>query len=139
MHKSPLQPSRKLFARIMRRLGLEQQMHVLRRNLGLVAAALITFFLLCVVAFVGLRGVLAESGFGPYLSLMRSDPEIIARHWRPFVFVIFESAPGVSLAFCAASLGLFLLCVRFVVVGIEKLTSTGRSIRSLYSQNYYDH
>ncbi len=122
-------PPRGLFARIIRRLGLEKQLWIVRRHLGFFAALLGVFLFLSIFAFVGLRQALVESSFGPYLSLIFSDPGMVLKYWDSFLFSIFESMPGAGIALFLAALALLLLLIKLASSSLEKFHLVVKSIK----------
>jgi hypothetical protein len=120
---------RGLFSRIIKRLGLEKQLRIARKHLGFFTGALVVFLILSFLAFIGLKQVLAESSFGPYLSLIFSDPGVVLKYWHSFLFSIFESVPSASIAIFLAALALFLLFVKFSSSSLEKLCLVIKSIK----------
>jgi hypothetical protein len=125
----PPKPPRGLFARVIKRLGLEKQLGIARRHLRFFAALLGVFIFLSIFAFIGLRQVLAESGFGPYLSLIFSDPGAVLKYWDSFLFSVFESIPGVGIAIFLAALAFLLLIIRLASSSLEKFYLTAKFIR----------
>ena len=121
-------PPRGLFSRIISRLGLERELKLVRRHLGFFSAATAIFLFLSVFAFIGLKDVLAESNFGPFLALAFSDPSIVIKYWHSFSLSLFESIPGAALALLLLPLALLLLFVRFVSGSVQKFSDIMRSI-----------
>ncbi len=130
-----------LFSRIMRRLGLEKQLQVVRRNFGWFLAGLFAVTLICAAATLGLRRVLAYSSFGPFAHLIISDPHTIVRYWHPLAFSIAESLPGAWVLFVLVPLAAVLLLARLVSVSLSRwsaLTRRIRTNRTLSSHNMSD-
>lgn len=124
---------RGLFARIIKRLGLERQLQIIKRNLGFFVGGLAVFVLLFIFAVIGLREVLAESSFGPYLSLVFSDPWMVLKNWHSFVFSVFESIPGASIVILLFAIAVLLTLVRFVSIYLNK------SLLIIKNINKYQH
>ena len=124
---------RGLFSRIIKRLGLEKELAIVRENLKFFTTLLVMFLVLSVFAFIGIKDVLATSNFGPFLYLAFSDPGIIIKYWHSFLFAAFESMPGVAIAGLIFSLAFLILFVRFAVFAIEK---TAILIKSINKQKY---
>jgi hypothetical protein len=120
---SPATPPRGLFSRIIKRLGLEKQLDVARGHLEFFVPALLVFVFLSIFAFIGLKQVLTQSSFGPFLSLIFSDPKMVLKYWQSFLLSIFESMPGAYILFFLIPLALFLLFVRLAGIYFEKLSS----------------
>ena len=72
---------RGLFSRIIKRLGLEKELTIVRRNLKFFTTLLVMFLVLSVFAFIGVKHVLATSSFGPFLYLAFSDSGIVIKYW----------------------------------------------------------
>jgi len=119
---------RGLFARIIKRLGLEKQLRTIKRNLGFFIGGLVFFVLLSVFAVIGLHEVLAESSFGPYLSLVFSDPWMVLKNWHSFTFSIFESVPGANLVILLFVVAVLLTFVRLVSIYFNKFLSIIKNI-----------
>lgn len=119
---------RGLFARIIKRLGLERQLLIVKRHLGFFAGILIVFVFLSIFAFIGLKHVLAESSFGPYLSLIISDPGMVLKNWHSFVFSVLESVPGADMFAVLLAVGVLLMCVKLVNKYLNKLLSIIKNI-----------
>ena len=127
--RTPAIPPRGLFSRIIKRLKLEKQLRIVQRRLGFFAVLLGVFLFLSIFAFVGLKQVLAESGFGPYLSLIFSDPGIVLKYWDSFLLSVFESMPGAGIAIFLAALALLLLLVKLASSSLEKFYLVVKSVR----------
>jgi len=113
---------RGLFSRIIKRLGLERQLQIIKRNLGFFIGGLAVFVILSTFAIIGLREVLSESSFGPFVSLIFSDPLIILQNWHSFAFSVFESVPGASLVILFFAVAILLTFVRLVSIYLNKST-----------------
>jgi len=124
---------RGLFSRIIKRLGLEKELAIVRGNLKFFTTLLVIFLVLSVFAFIGVKHVLATSSFGPFLYLAFSDSGIVIKYWHSFTFAAFESMPGVAIAGLIFSLAFLILFVRFAVFAIEK---TAILIKSINKQKY---
>ncbi len=127
---------RGLFARIMKRLGLERQLQIIKRNLGFFVGGLVVFVFLSVFAVIGLHEVLAESSFGPYLSLVFSDPWMILKNWHSFAFSVFESVPGANLVILLFAMAILLMLIRLVDAYFNKFLSI---IKNINKQKQYGH
>ena len=119
---------RGLFSRIMKRLGLERQLKIIKRNLGFFVGGLAVFVFLSVFAIIGLREVLSESSFGPYLSLVFSDPWMVLKNWHSFTFSVFESVPGASLVVLLFAVAILLMFVRLASIYLNKFLSIIKKI-----------
>ena len=122
-------PPRGLFSRIIKRLGLEKQLRIVRQRLGFFTVLLGVFLFLSIFAFIGLRQVLAESSFGPYLSLIFSDPGIVLKYWDSFLFSVFESMPGTGITLFLTALALLLFLVKLASLSLEKFHLMIKSIK----------
>jgi len=127
---------RGLFAKIIKRLGLEKQLQIVRRHLGLFTSGLVFFILLSILAFIGLKHVLAESSFGPYISLVISDPWMVLQNWHSFSFSVFESIPGANLVMLLFALAILLMFVRLANTYLNKFLSITKNINK---QKQYGH
>jgi hypothetical protein len=126
---------RGLFSRIIKRLGLEKELAIIKRHLMIFLAFSGIFLILSIFAFIGIKHVLATSSFGPYLSLVYSDPGIVIKYWHSFLFAAFESMPGIAISGFIFSLAFLALLIRFVVFAIDK---TATLIKSINKQKYSD-
>lgn len=114
-------PPRGLLSRVIKRLGLEKELVLVRGNLKFFTTLLVMFLILSVFAVIGVKHVLATSSFGPFLYLVLSDPSVVIKYWHSFLFAAFESIPGIAIAGLVFSLAFLMLFVRFVVFAIEKI------------------
>lgn len=128
-------PPRGLFSRIIKRLGLEKELILIKRHLGFFTGLLIVFLVLSIFAVIGIRQVLAESSFGPFVSLIFSDPGIVIKYWHSFGYAAFESMPGVTATALLFSLAFLMLFVRLAAFTFEKLFIV---IKSINKQKYSD-
>lgn len=126
----PVKPPKGLFARIIRRLGLEQQLLVIRRHLGFFTGVLVVFVFLSIFAFVGLRDVLEHSSFWPMVSLIFSDPDIVIKNWPSFSLSIFESVPAVDAMTFLVLLGLAMVVLKSVSLYLEKIILINKKINN---------
>ena len=126
---NPIRPKRGLFSRIIRRLGLEEKLRSVKRNLGLFIAAFIFFAALFGAAFVVLKQLTAESNLGPFLSLIFSDPQAVLKYWDSFALSILESIPGFTAFVFLLSTAFLLLLIRSIILYFGKLLSIIKSIR----------
>ena len=124
-----------LFSRIIRRLGLEKELALVKRHIEFFGTLFAVFAVLSIFAYIGVRQMLAESSFGHLTSLLFSDPDIAVKYWHSFIFAAFESMPGVAIAGLIFSLAFLMLFIRFIVFAIEKTTIL---IRSINKQKYSD-
>lgn len=122
-------PPRGLFAQIIRRLGLEKQLRLVKKYLVFFATFFVIFLTLSVFAFIGFRHVLAQSSFGPFLSLIFSDPKMVLKYWQIFLTSVFESMPGVHILFFLISLAMFLLFIKLASSSLEKFHLVVKSIK----------
>jgi hypothetical protein len=126
-------PPRGLFSRIIKRLGLEKELILVKRYLGFFAGLLVIFLFLSVFAFIGIKHVLAESSFGPFVSLILSDPGAVIKYWHSFLFAAFESMPGITATALLFSLAFLALFIRLAALTFEKLFIV---IKSINKQKY---
>lgn len=126
-------PPRGLFSRVIKRLGLEKELALIKNNLKFFSALLVIFLFLSVFALIGMKHILAESSFGPFVSLVFSDPGIVIKYWRSFAFAAFESMPGITAAALFFSVAFLMLFIRLAVFTFEKLFIT---IKSINKQKY---
>jgi len=130
---SPIRPPRGLFSRIIKRLGLEKELILVQKYLKFFVILFAIFLALSIFAFIGAKHMLAESSFGPFISLIFSDPDAVIRYWRSFLFATSESMPGIVVAGLAFSLAFLMLFIRFVVFAIDK---TAILIKTINKQKY---
>ena len=121
-------PPRSLFSRIIKRLGLEKELALVKANLKFFGALLGVFLVLSVFAVIGIKHFLAESSLGSYISLAFSDPSIVVKYWHSFMFATFESTPGMMATALLFSVAFLLLFIRLVAFSIEKLSVITKSI-----------
>lgn len=126
---NPIRPKRGLFSRIMKRLGLEIKLRVVKRYLGFYIIAFIIFAVLFGTAFIVLKQLVAESNLGAFLSLILSDPLAVLKYWDSFALSILESIPGFTAFVFLLSTAFLLLLVRTIILYFEKLLSIIKSIR----------
>lgn len=126
-------PPRGLFSRVIKRLGFEKELVLVRGNLKFFTTLLVMFLILSVFAVIGVKHVLSTSSFGPFLYLVLSDPSVVIKYWHSFLFAAFESMPGIAIAGLIFSLAFLMLFVRFAVFAIEK---TAVLIKSINKQKY---
>ncbi len=126
-------PPKDLFPRIIKRLGLEKELILVKKNAEFFSVLLIIFIVLSVFAFIGVKSVLKESGFLPFFSLVFSDPGMVVNYWDSFLFLIFESAPGFLFAGFIFSFALVMLFARFVFFAIDKIFNT---LKLITNQKY---
>lgn len=123
-------PPKGLFWRIIERLGLEKQLRLVKRHLGLFGTALTACLFLLIIAILGLKDFLSDSSLRSYLSLLFSDPQIVLSHWRVYAFSILESLPGVGLFLLFLFIALLLVFVRLVSYYSSKFFSITKSIHN---------
>jgi len=126
-------PPRGLFSCIIKRLGLEKELILVKRYLGLFIGLLVIFLFLSVFAFIGIKQVLADSNFGPFISLIFSDPGIVIKYWRSFGYAAFESMPGITATALLFSVAFLMLFIRLVASAFEKFFIV---IKSINKQKY---
>src|SRR3989344_1949146 len=124
---------RGLFSRIIKRLGLERQLQIIKRSLGFFIGGLTVFVFLSVFAVIGLHEVLAESSFGPFVSLIFSDPAVVIKYWYSFTFAAFESMPGITGMILFLSVAFFILFIRLAAFAVERFFIV---IKSINKQKY---
>lgn len=127
-HAASATPPRGLFSRIIKRLGLEKELALVKANLKFFGTLLAVFLVLSIFAAIGIKHVLAESSFGSYISLAFSDPSIVVKYWHSFMFAAFESTPGMTATVLLFSVAFLLLFIRLAAFSIEKLSIITKSI-----------
>jgi hypothetical protein len=116
-----------LFTRIMRRLGLERQAHVIRTHLGILVPGL------CIALIVGfwvarvLQVVLRWSSFGPMFNVAVRNPELIVRH--SYVHAMLSTIPSLEFAFFLFSLALVLLLIRWTAENVAAYRNVQKQIQ----------
>jgi len=117
-----------LFSHVIKRLGLEKELTLVKGNLKFFATLLVVFLLLSTFALIGVKHVLEESSFGPFVSLIFSDPSIVIKYWDSFMFATFESMPGITAAGLLFSLAFLILFIRLAVFALDKISIIMKSI-----------
>src|SRR3989344_5528737 len=130
---SPIRPPRGLFSRIIIHLGLEKELILIKGNLKFFSALLVIFLVLTVFAFIGVKHVLAESSFGPFVSLVFYDPGVVIKYWHSFTFAAFESMPGITGMILFLSVAFFILFIRLAAFAVERFFIV---IKSINKQKY---
>ncbi len=113
MHRSKTynafsEPSAGLFVRIMARIAAEQRAVSAKRKAAFCAALFVVSAFALVVSFGALRAEFVASGFGSLVSLLFSDPGVVATIFGDFAFSLLESLPVSALFVFAALLVVFL-------------------------------
>jgi len=129
-----IKPPRRLFSRIIKRLGFEKQLLVIKRNLGFFVGGFVVFVFLSVFAIIGLREVLSKSSFGPFIFLVFSDPWIVFKNWHSFSFSIFESVPGFNLVALLLAIAVLLMFIRLASLYLNKFLEI---IKKINKQKQY--
>jgi hypothetical protein len=129
------QPPQNLFMRILRRLGLERQLQLLRRHLGAVIAGLAVSFVFAAWAVHILVQVLRWSSFGPFARLALTDPIAMARFRSLYILSILESIPALEVALFFASLAAVLLLVRWLTRDVD----TYQDLAERINEQHYEH
>lgn len=132
----PVTPPLGLFPRIIKRLGLEKELSLVKKHLGFFVTLFAVFLILSIFSFIGLRQVLKESSFGSFLSLIFSDPKIVLIYWHSFIFSIFESMSWISVFLLLFAVALLLLFVRLAVISADKLSILIKNIKSNQKHKY---
>ena len=133
MAKVDSQLPRGLFGRVIRRLKLEEQLLLIRRNLGMFVGLLVFFALWSVLAIIGFHAVWQESNFEAYWSLLASDPAVALKYWHSFSLSVLESIPAEAVLWVTVSMAFLMLCVRFVGVCYQRwLTLAGQTRKQKY-------
>ena len=132
-YEASVTPPRGLFSRIIKRLGLEKELTLVKGNLKFFTALLSIFLILSVFAFIGVKHVLAESSFGPFVSLIFSDPGVVIKYWHSFTFAAFESMPGITGMILFLSVAFFILFIRLAAFAVERFFIV---IKSINKQKY---
>lgn len=127
-HAAGVTPPRGLFSRIIKRLGFEKELALVKGNLKFFTTLLVVFLLLSAFAFIGIKHVLAESSFGPFISLIFSDPSMVIKYWRSFMFATFESMPGITAAGLLFSVAFLILFIRLSAFAFDKISALMQSI-----------
>jgi hypothetical protein len=128
-HVEPAAHPEDLLSRVIKRLGFEKELVLIKRHLKFFSMLFAVFLVLSIFAFIGVEHVLQESSFGPFLSLLFSDPGIIIKYWHSFMFAAFESVPGVTISALLFSIAFLMLFMRLIAVAIEKMFVTANSIK----------
>ena len=132
-YEASVTPPRGLFSRIIKRLGLEKELTLVKGNLKFFTALLAMFLTLSVFALIGVKHVLAKSSFGPFISLIFSDPGVVIKYWHSFTFAAFESMPGITGMALFLSVAFLILFIRLAAFAVERFFMV---IRSINKQKY---
>jgi hypothetical protein len=124
-----------LFARIMRRLGLERQLEILRQHLGIVVSGLVVAFALGVWVVHILRSVLIWSSFGSMAHLAFTDPQVVLRFGNTYVQSVAGSFPAIEIACFCATVAAILLLVRLTVNDVDVY----QSVKEKINEQRYEH
>lgn len=113
---------RGLFSRIIKRLGLEKELVLVKNHLKFFVSLFVMFFVLSIFAGIGVEHVLEESSFVSFASLIFSDPSMVIKYWHSFVFATFESIPGGTAAILFLSVAFLILFVRLAAFAVGRLS-----------------
>ncbi len=119
-----------LFARIIRRLGLEQRLDAIKRRLTFTSTGLIVSVVLVVVAIVFITQAIASSNFGSYVVLAFSDSLAISRHFPTYAMSVSESMPGFRLGLGLLFVGTLLILVRLAVNYFDQIRAILKNIKN---------
>lgn len=124
-----------LFARIMRRLGLERQLEILKKHLGIVASGLVIFIALGVWVVHILHAVLTWSSFGSMTHLAFTNPQVVLRFGGTYMQSVAGSFPAIEIACFCATLGAVLWLVRLTVSDVDVY----QTIKEKINEQRYEH
>ena len=124
-----------LFSRIGKRLGLEKELALIKKHVRFFIVLLLVFIILSTFAFIGVKSVLEESDFLPFLSLIFSDPGMVVKYWDSFILSVSESMPGFVFAGFIFSLAFLMLFLRFTVFAVDKISSVLKLINKQRYRN----
>ena len=122
-------PPRGLFARIIRRLGLERRLDAVKRRLTFTEGGLIVLGLVIVFAIILIIDSMNQSNFGHYMSLAFSDARPVMRHLPSLALSISESLPGFRLGGALIALAGLMLLGRWASFYANEIGEIIRSIR----------
>lgn len=108
-----------LFTRIIKRLGIEKQLQVVRRHLGLFAVLLFVCLVLAFIAFLKLHDALMETSFGPYVAIAIHDPRLLFAYAHSFLFLLIESVPGIGISITLFLVACVMLIARYAGSAID--------------------
>ena len=91
------EPPGYLFDRIMFRIGEEQRILAVKRNLVLFSAGLMGSVAAFFPLFNIMRAEVIKSGFLQFLSLVFSDFGIVRNYWQDLAFSLLETIPALNL------------------------------------------
>jgi hypothetical protein len=126
-HTEP-QPPKGLFARIIRRLGLERQIQTVRKHLGLFVSGLFVALVFVYWIVQILRDVLMRSDFGPFARLAITDPQTMLRHGDMYAWSMLEAIPAVHAAICLAAIAGVMLLVRWTAQSMDSYRALRKAI-----------
>ena len=112
-----------IFSKIMKRLGLEKQLILIKKHLRVFLVLSVMFVALSIFAFIGLKTVIEQSSFLEFMSLLFSDPDMVTKYWQSFILLITESFPGLAVAGFIVSIAFFMLFIRLFIFAIERVSS----------------
>lgn len=125
-----------LFARIIRRLGLERQLSGLKRHAGAIAASLVVIAVFAAWALHILMQVLRWSNFGPFARLAFTNPDIMVHQRGAYVFSILESIPALEVALFCAALASVLALVRWLAGDVERYQRIMNRIHNQHDEHH---
>lgn len=126
-------PPNGLFSRIMKRLGLEQELILTKKNLSIFILLFVVFLFLLIFGFIGLMHELAESSFGQFISLIFSDPGAAITYWHSLMLSLFESMPSLAVSLILFLIAFLMIFIRLAVFAAEKISVI---IKAINKQKY---
>ena len=111
-----------LFSKIVKRLGLEKELALIKKHIRFFAVLLAIFIVLFIFAAIGVKSVLKESDFLPFFSLIFSDPGIVVKYWDSFLLSVFESTPGFAFAGFILAFAFMMFFTRIIFISIDKIS-----------------
>ncbi|MCK9393906.1 MAG: hypothetical protein WCX30_03245 [Candidatus Paceibacterota bacterium] len=126
-----VEPSNKLFEKIMLRISREERMIVTKKRIAVFSVFLVISSGGFVYSFIATQNAFVSSGFVQFFSLIFSDFNIVVAYWQNFLFTLLESLPVfaviISLVMFSIALGFLTFLIRDV-----KFINSNNIIRKKY-------
>ncbi len=129
-HLPTVRLPRRLFERIMNRIGIERKLAASRRKTTYFSLAFVGSIAALSVMFLALRGAVIASELPQALSLIFSDPQTVAQNWQDFSLFFLESLPVLYLAAFLVALFALLESLKYSVKYLEDLFTFSKLVKN---------
>ncbi|MFA5080539.1 MAG: hypothetical protein WC472_02845 [Candidatus Paceibacterota bacterium] len=123
MNMEEVNPSSKLFEKIMLRISREEKLVIVKKRIAVFSVFLAISLGGFVYSFITVQNAFVSSGFTQFFSLIFSDFNIVIAYWQNFLFTLLESLPVFAMIISLVMFSIVLGFLTFLMKDMKFINS----------------